>query len=115
LANKIRLSEKLTCQLVTGHRGSGKTTELRKLQNELENFTEKLFVVFCEIDEDVDRNDIDFPDVLIAIVRQMAFQLNDRLKIKLKPGYFKQRWDELKRLLSSEVVFENVDLQAGFA
>ena len=113
LANNIRLSDKLTCQLVTGHRGSGKTTELRKLQIELENSAEKLFVVFCEIDKDVDRNDIDFPDVLIAIVRQMATQLNERLGIKLKPGYFKQRWDELKTLLSSEVEFEDVGLQSG--
>lgn len=113
LANKIILSEKLTCQLVTGHRGSGKTTELRKLQYELENSREKLFVVFCEIDKDVDRNDIDFPDVLIAIVRQMATQLNDRLKIELKPGYFKQRWDELNKLLSSKVTIEKVDLQTG--
>ena len=113
LANGIRLSDKLTCQLVTGHRGSGKTTELRKLQHELETSADKMFVVFCEIDEDVDRNDIDFPDILIAIVRQMASQLKERAGITLKPGYFKQRWDELKSLLGSEIEFENVDLQTG--
>ena len=113
LADKILLSDKFTCQLVTGHRGSSKTTELRNLQQDLENSNEKQFVVFCEIDKDVDRNDIDFPDILIAIVRQMATQLNDRLGIILKPGYFEQKWDELKGFLSSEVSFENVGLQAG--
>lgn len=113
LADKIHLSNTLTCQLMTGHRGSGKTTELRKLQNELETAQEKYFVVFCEIDKDVDRNDIDFPDVLIAIVRQMAVQLKEREKIELKPGYFQQRWDGLKKLLTSEVTFEKVDLATG--
>lgn len=116
LANDILLSDNLTCQLVTGHRGSGKTTELRKLQHELENpadSSSKMFVVFCEIDKDVDRNDIDFPDILIAIVRQMASQLKERAGIDLKPGYFEQRWDELKSLLASEVEFENVSLQTG--
>ena len=113
LANSIRLSATRTCQLVTGHRGSGKTTELRQLQNKLEKGEQKLFVVFCEIDNDVDRNDVDFPDILIAIVRQIATQLNDKLGIKLKPGYFKQRFDELKGFLASDVSIDKIELSTG--
>lgn len=116
LANGILYSDKLTCQLVTGHRGSGKTTELRKLQQTLENPTDsagKKFVVFCEIDKDVDRNDIDFPDILISIVRQMASQLEERAQIDLKPGYFKQRCEELGDLLTSKVELDKVGLKAG--
>ena len=113
LAGKIRLSATNTCQLVTGHRGSGKTTELRQLQKKLESGEEKQFVVFCEADKDVDRNDVDFPDILIAIVRQMAAQLKERAKIELKPGYFKDRWEQLKELLLSDVEVNEIGLEAG--
>ncbi|KKL07242.1 hypothetical protein LCGC14_2587990, partial [marine sediment metagenome] len=41
-------------------------------------------VVYCEADEDIDRNDVDFPEVLIAVVRQMAAQLKV-VGVQLKP------------------------------
>ncbi|MFC1795443.1 ATP-binding protein, partial [Planctomycetota bacterium] len=114
-AQIIRLSDKPTCQLLAGHRGSGKSTELRRLQGELESGKEKFFTVFCEILEDIEPNDVDFPDVLIAIIRQVAEQFGERLSIKLKPGYFKQRWEELKNLLGSEVDFTKAELSVGLA
>jgi len=115
LAQTIRLSGKPTCQLLAGHRGSGKSTELQRLQGKLEIGPEKFFTVFCEILEDIEPNDVDFPDVLIAIIRQMADQFHKRLKISLKPGYFKQRWEEIKNLLGSDVDFTTVELGVGLA
>ncbi len=115
LAQTIRLSGKPTCQLLAGHRGSGKSTELQRLQGKLESGPEKFFTVFCEILEDIEPNDVDFPDVLIAIVRQMADQFHKRLKIRLKPGYFKQRWEEIKNLLGSDVDFTKAELGVGLA
>ncbi len=115
LAQTIRLSGKPTCQLLAGHRGSGKSTELRRLQGKLESGPEKFFTVFCEILEDIEPNDVDFPDVLIAIIRQMAEQFHKRLEIRLKPGYFKQRWEEIKNLLGSDVDFTTAELGVGLA
>ena len=115
LAQTIRLSGKPTCQLLAGHRGSGKSTELKRLQGKLESGPEKFFTVFCEILEDIEPNDVDFPDVLIAIIRQMADQFHKRLKIRLKPGYFKQRWEEIKNLLGSDVDFTTAELGVGLA
>ncbi|MBN1866577.1 AAA family ATPase [Candidatus Sumerlaeota bacterium] len=113
MANKIRLSAKPTCQLLAGHRGSGKSTELRRLQNELDAGEDRIFAVFCEADEDIDRNDVDFPEVLVAIVRQMAVQLKERAGIDLKPGFLKDRWQRLKNLATSPVDFEKVDVPTG--
>ena len=116
LATKIRLADKPTCQVLTGHRGSGKSTELYRLQRELEqptNDDKRFFVVFCKADDDMDRNDVDFFEVLVAIVRQMAVQLKERAGIALKPGYFKARWDRLKDTLGTEVSFESLGLEAG--
>jgi len=116
LAEKIRLSAEPTYQVLAGHRGSGKSTELRMLQHDLEHPTggaDRYFVVLCQADDDIDRNDVDFPELLIAIVRQMAAQLKARANISLQPGYFKDRWERVKKLLGSEVSFEGLELEAG--
>ena len=62
LAKRIRLAQCPTAQVLAGHRGSGKSTELYLLQKALESEEPRYFVVFCRSDEDLDRNDIDFPD-----------------------------------------------------
>lgn len=118
LARKIRLANRFTCQVLAGHKGSGKSTELWKLQQELETTDsegQKYFVVQVRADDHMDRNDVDFPDVLIAIVRQLAKDLQERENITLQPGYFKDRWERLKQLMLSEVSFEGLDLSAGMA
>ncbi len=115
LSKTIRYSENPTCQLLAGHIGSGKSTELKRLQQDLESGKERFFTAFCTILQDIDVEDTDYPDILIGILRQTACQLNDKCGIKLKPGYFKQRWDELKDVLGADVSFTGVDLSAGFA
>lgn len=118
LQRKIELSNSPTCQVLTGHRGSGKSTELWRLQHDLQEANadrKRYFVVVVQADEHMDRNDVDFPEVLIAIIRQLAADLKTRLKITLKPGYFKDRWDRLKKLLGSEISFDGLDLSAGMA
>ncbi len=114
LAKRIQLSgDEYTCQLLAGHHGSGKSTELKRLKRELETGENPFFVVYCEAKSDLDVNDVDFPEVLIAIVHQLARQLEEQVGIKLKPGYFKDRWERLKKVLGSEVGFEEFELQTG--
>lgn len=114
LEGKIRLAEgSPTCQVLAGHKGSGKSTELLRLKKRLESDPNPFFVVYVEADEDIDRNDVDFPDVLIAIVRQTAAQLKEHAGINLKPGYFKDRLRRLKELFTSDINFESFELDTG--
>ncbi|MFM9957785.1 MAG: hypothetical protein ACKVZJ_06895 [Phycisphaerales bacterium] len=115
LAMCMRLSKGPTCQLLTGHRGSGKSTELYRLERELGAGTPKLFAVFCDIDEALNRNDLDFPDLLLAIVRQLAIQVKTKLGIELRKSYFQDRFEELKELLGREVNLETLELGEGMA
>jgi hypothetical protein len=101
LAQTIKLSETTTTQLLAGHIGSGKSTELRLLQKQLQD--DGYFVVFCQILEDIDERDADFPDVLLSMMRQLARQIKERAKIELKPGYFQQRFEEFNELFRSKV------------
>ncbi len=118
MKQKVLLSDGPSCQVLTGHRGSGKSTELWQLRYALENHAhanERIFVVQVQADEELDRNDVDFPEVLVAIIRQLAKQLKERANIALKPGYFKDRWQRLKELALTEVEFEKMDLEVGMA
>ncbi len=118
MAQKIRLTDAPTCQVLTGHRGSGKSTELSRLRQTLQETTDsdsRFFVVQIQADDELDRNDIDFPEVLIAIVRQVAEQLRTSAGIELKPGYFRDRLEQLKKLALAEVSFDKLELGASFA
>lgn len=119
LARTIRLSGgQPTCQVLTGHRGSGKSTELWQLRHELQEPSDdgkRYFVVQVQADDDLDRNDVDFPDVLIAIIRQLAAQLIDRANISLQPTYFKDRFAQLTRLLKTEISLDTVEFAVGIA
>ena len=117
LDRKIRLAQRPTCQVLTGHRGSGKSTELWQLQHGLQEPDDeghRYFVVLVRADDHMDRNDVDFPEVLIAIIRQLAEDVRQRLGIELKPGLFKERWQLLKKLLG-DVSFDGRELDAGMA
>ncbi len=114
LAERIRLSSKPQCRILTGHRGSGKTTELHRLQSDLESNTpDKYFVAFCGVKDDIDLNDVDFPDILMTIIRQTSRQLKERAGIVLKPGYFRHYFTRFKDYLGSDVELGKIGLEAG--
>lgn len=62
-------------QLFAGHRGSGKSTELRRLRRGLED--DGYFVAYFEVDSDLDLEDTEPTDILLAIVRNLEKSLRD--------------------------------------
>jgi energy-coupling factor transporter ATP-binding protein EcfA2 len=56
-------------QLVTGHRGSGKSTELKCLQGLLDKAG--FFTVYLDIEETLDLADVEYLDVLVAVARAL--------------------------------------------
>jgi hypothetical protein len=118
LKQKILLANGPSCQVLSGHRGCGKSTELWQLRKSLEKpgpDGKKYFVVQVQAEKELDTNDIDFPEILVAIIRQIAAQFREHLGITLAPGYFKDRFQRLKELALREVEFEGVELEAGMA
>jgi hypothetical protein len=59
-----------TCQLFTGHIGSGKSTELLRLKAELEH--SKFHVIYFESSRDLNMADVEVTDILLAIVHQVS-------------------------------------------
>ncbi len=72
---RISLSAQPLVQLFAGHRGCGKSTELRRLQRELED--DGYFVVYVEAETDLDLEDTEPPDVLLALVRNLDRALRE--------------------------------------
>lgn len=81
-------------QLVAGHRGSGKTTELYRLKERLDE--SDFVVIYFDSAEEVDINNVDYADVLLATISQVTSQAQrhdlfvpvgslEQLRAKLEP------------------------------
>jgi AAA ATPase domain len=112
LSGTIGLTNGPTCQLLSGHRGCGKTTELFRLRRQLEN--ESYFVVYCESDNFIDLNDkVEFSEVFLAIAEQIANTAREQ-KIDLDARRLRSFFEGLWDILSSTVVPKEVKLSEPF-
>lgn len=71
-------------QLLTGHRGCGKTTELARLRQRLSG--QRFFSVYLDVEDVLDLGDLEYLDILLVIARAVEEQLrgaNIRLNEKL--------------------------------
>mgnify|MGYP001801643690 CR=1 FL=1 len=93
-------SNQPTCQLFTGHIGCGKSTELRRLQSDLE--AQGFHVVYFESTEDLDVADVDITDIFLAIIRQVTENLK-KVNVQIKPSYFQGLFNELADFLQSPI------------
>lgn len=113
--NKISQTLKL---FLSGHRGTGKTTELLKLKNEIDETT-CFFTVFCDLsDEELDVNNIDFIDIIILILEKLTETLKERKidipKANIEPFYnwYEQRITEINSQTDESASIE-VEGKAG--
>ncbi len=74
-----------TTILFTGHRGSGKSTELKRIQNIWE---ENYHVIYLEVNEETDINDANFTDLYLIVIKQVEFTLR-KLRLKFDEGLLK--------------------------
>jgi nucleoside-triphosphatase THEP1 len=95
-----------TCTLFTGHIGCGKSTELLRLQAELEKLD--FHVVYFESSEDLEMTDVDIVDVLLAIARRVSQSL-DKITLE-ETNKFNQLLQGAWRVLNSEVTGAKVKL-----
>ncbi len=101
-----------TCQLFTGHRGCGKSTELRRLKAELEK--EGFQVVYFESDESLEMGDVDISDILLTIARRVDKSFEEA-EIKIISKGFIKLLNDVVRVLSSEVKVFNIQTPVGKA
>jgi len=101
LAWRIDSSKSPMTQLISGHRGCGKSTELLRLAKNLED--KKFLVVYFAADEDLDVGDLEYTDLLVAIIKRLERALAEK-DIQIDPRL-------MKGILMwfAEVVYESSD------
>ncbi|MBW4650991.1 MAG: KAP family NTPase [Kastovskya adunca ATA6-11-RM4] len=102
-----------TCQLFTGHIGCGKSTELLRLKDYLEN--QGFHVVYFESSHDLDMADVDISDILLSIARSVSESLED-INIQLRPRYFNNLFNEIKSFMQTPIdLSAEAELSLGIA
>jgi hypothetical protein len=100
LLNEIMFSDKPVYKLFTGHRGSGKTTEFKKLKAQLYNKF-NLFPVLIDSQTIIDlESSIEVPDIIASIVysteKAIIQEEGGNIEKALDEGYLKRFWNFLK-------------------
>lgn len=111
LGKTIRFSDEPTCQLHTGHRGGGKSTELLRLKQDLE--TKGCTVVyFSAEDQDINPEDVEYTDILIACTRHLLETIREA---DPKPvlSWFQERKKAFEDLMLTEINLSNAGAEVG--
>lgn len=111
LGKEIEYADRMTCQLYAGHRGAGKSTELRRLQQYLDN--QGFFVVYFDGDDqgDIDPEDVQYTDILLACTRHLLEALKDNASPRPLLDWLKNLWEDLKDLAQTEVSLESLSIE----
>lgn len=111
IGNRMTIASNKTCQLYSGHRGAGKSTELLKLKQYLEN--RQFYVVYFAADEeDIDSEDAQYTDILLACTRRLLKDLQKIANPHPVLNWLKERWQDLKNLAQTEIEFEKLTVEA---
>src|SRR4028118_2055047 len=98
--------EQFTTILFTGHRGCGKSTELKRIQKQWEI---DYRVIYLEVNEETDINDVSYTDFYLIVIKRIEFEMR-RLKLKLDSrlmdnfeAWFKDVTEETEQTVESSV------------
>jgi hypothetical protein len=109
LGNSITRSTRDKCHLYAGHRGNGKSTELLRLKQHLEN--NGCFVVYFDAEEaDIDTIDTQYTDILLSCTKHLTLAIKDAYSQPIL-DWLKARWASIRDFLDTEVDLENLKIE----
>jgi hypothetical protein len=114
LGRKLEFAEGKTCYLYSGHRGTGKSTELLRLKKYLED-RDFYVVYFAADEEDIQSEETQYTDILLACTRHLLQDLSKSADAKPILTWLKTRLQELKDLAQMEVSLDAVNLEVALA
>lgn len=111
VGREILYSDRKTCQLYAGHRGAGKSTELLRLQQFLDE--KGFFVVYFAADEeDIDPEDVQYTDILLACTRNILATFKNKMDSPAILNWLRERWEDLKDVLQTKISLDELSIEA---
>ncbi|WP_427156952.1 P-loop NTPase fold protein [Aliinostoc sp. HNIBRCY26] len=98
-----------TTILFTGHRGCGKSTELKRIQK---LWQENYHVIYLEVNEETDINDASYTDLYLIVIKQVEFELRklglsfDKGLLQNFESWFKEITKETEESVEKSVSIE---------
>jgi hypothetical protein len=114
LGSRIVDSEEFTCQLFSGHIGSGKSSELiHRLQNYLSD--QGFLVVYFDANRDDMPDDIEYADILLACVSNLLRVLPVSLVQQSNSlvNWLQQNWEWIQQFIPERMTLEEVKAEAN--
>lgn len=98
--------EEFTTILFTGHRGCGKSTELKRIEKDLQ---QDYLVIYLEADKEIDIKDARYTDLYLVIIKQVEYELRkidikfDQELLKNFENWFKEITEESEETVEKSV------------
>jgi hypothetical protein len=113
LIKNIRNSERQATFLVSGFTGDGKSTELKRVEDELNRGTPKMAVVYVDTEQYLNLSEYSFNEVLLSVIAETGIQLRQKYEVELRPGYGLRKLTEMKTVLTSDVELKDLSAAAS--
>lgn len=99
---------------LSGHAGCGLSTEIAAAANRLEASDPKILVAVRDCAEDLDLADLDFPDLLLSLMRGLAGRLAS-LNVAVRPRMLSELARELLPHADADLELDALPLEAALA
>jgi ABC-type phosphate transport system ATPase subunit len=102
--------------LFTGHRGCGKSTELKRIEKQLNS---EYYIIYLEADVELDINDTEYTDLSLLIIKKVADELYkigakfDKKLLASFESWFKEITNETEKSVEDSISLQ-VEAEAGF-
>ncbi|MFO0170943.1 MAG: P-loop NTPase fold protein [Aphanizomenon sp.] len=113
----LQEADNFSTLLFTGHRGSGKSTELKRIQK---IWKESYHVIYLEVNEETDINDANYTDLYLIVIKQVEFALRklglkfDQRLLSSFEAWFKEITEENEESVEKSVSVESeASLEGG--
>lgn len=112
--HQVRKPPRKQYTLFTGHRGCGKSTELRRIAEYL-HAPQRYYVVHLDCLEKLDTNNLKYSDVLLALAAALLMQLKDQENIQLDQVHLSRLENWFKERIESHAKTRDlaVEIKAG--
>ena len=105
-------SQRSTHQLLSGHRGCGKTSEIYRLRKRMERGEEgkRFKTIYLDADEELDTNDVTLVDLILVIIKKVREATE---KIAFSWTQWEHLWSELRQVLDRSEIESKQELNLG--